>query len=45
MPKMSKRVLSADAIAAKASRGQDVSAHFTNKFTVVKPVRRKDLRE
>ena len=23
-----------------ASRGEDVSAHFTNKFTVVKPLRR-----
>jgi hypothetical protein len=40
MPKTSKRGLSADEIAEKASRGEDVSAHFTNKFTVVRPVRR-----
>lgn len=40
MPKMSKTVISADEIAEKASRGEDVSAHFTNKFTVVRPVRR-----
>ena len=40
MPKMSKTTLSADEIAEKASRGEDVSAYFTNKFTVVRPVRR-----
>ncbi len=40
MPKTSKTGLSADQIAEKASRGEDVSAHFTNKFTVVRPVRR-----
>ena len=40
MPKMSKTSLSADQIAEKASRGEDVSQHFTNKFTVVRPVRR-----
>ncbi len=39
MPKTSKKT-SADEIAEKASRGEDVSAHFTNKFTVVRPVRR-----
>ena len=27
-------------IADKASRGEDVSAHFTNTFTVVRPIRR-----
>jgi hypothetical protein len=27
-------------IAEMASRGEDVSAYFTNKFTVVRPVRR-----
>jgi hypothetical protein len=26
-----------DEIAAMASRGEDVSAHFTNKFTTVRP--------
>ena len=40
MPKMSRTTLSADEIAAMASRGEDVSAYFTNKFTVVRPVRR-----
>jgi hypothetical protein len=40
MPKSSKNALSADEIAAKASRGEDVSAYFSNKFTVVRPVRR-----
>lgn len=40
MPRVSKSKLSADAIAEKATRGEDVSAHFTNKFTVVRPVRR-----
>ncbi|HVP49252.1 MAG TPA: ribbon-helix-helix protein, CopG family [Bryobacteraceae bacterium] len=32
--------LSADQIAEEASLGEDVSAHFANKFTVVRPVRR-----
>ena len=40
MPKTSRTRISADEIAEKASRGEDVSAHFTNKFTVVRPVRR-----
>jgi len=40
MPKISKTAPSADQIAEMASRGEDVSAHFTNKFTVVRPVRR-----
>jgi len=40
MRKMPKRATSADAIAEKASRGEDVSTYFTNKFTVVRPVRR-----
>ena len=40
MPETSKPALSADEIAEKASRGEDVSGYFTNKFTVVKPVRR-----
>jgi hypothetical protein len=30
----------ADKIAEKASRGEDVSSHFTNAFTVVRPIRR-----
>jgi hypothetical protein len=40
MPKTSKRTTSADEIAEMASRGEDISAHFSNKFTVVRPVRR-----
>ena len=40
MPKISRTAPTADAIAEKASRGEDVSAYFTNKFTVVRPVRR-----
>ncbi len=40
MPKSSKNAPSADEIAAKASRGEDISAYFSNKFTVVRPVRR-----
>ena len=40
MPKTSRTTLSADQIAEKASRGEDISAYFTNKFTVVRPVRR-----
>ena len=40
MPKTSKKAPTADQIAEMASRGEDVSAYFTNKFTVVKPVRR-----
>jgi hypothetical protein len=40
MPKTSRRTPTADEIAGMASRGEDVSAHFTNKFTVVRPVRR-----
>jgi hypothetical protein len=40
MPKASRTIPTADEIAAMASRGEDVSAYFTNKFTVVRPVRR-----
>jgi hypothetical protein len=35
-----KKSPSADEIAEMASRGEDVSAYFTNQFTVVRPVRR-----
>jgi len=31
---------SADDIAERASRGEDISAYFTNRFTVVRPVKR-----
>ena len=40
MPKTSRNAPSADEIAEKATRGEDISAYFTNKFTVVRPVRR-----
>jgi hypothetical protein len=40
MPKTSRPRISADEIAEKASRGEDVSRYFTNKFTVVRPVHR-----
>lgn len=40
MPKTSRPKISADEIAAKASRGEDISTYFTNKFTVVRPVHR-----
>ena len=40
MPTTSKRTPTADEIADLASGGVDVSAYFTNKFTVVRPVRR-----
>ena len=40
MPTTSKTKLPADDIADKASRGEDVSMDFTNKFTVVRPVKR-----
>jgi hypothetical protein len=40
MPIKSKSTPTADEIAAKATRGEDVSAFFTNQFTVIRPVRR-----
>src|SRR5262245_8929451 len=40
MPKTSKKSPSADEIAEMASRGEDISSFFTNKFTVVRPIQR-----
>ncbi len=40
MPNTSKKAETADQIAERASRGQDVSAYFTGKFTVVRPAQR-----
>jgi len=37
---MSNTKRTADQIAEMATRGEDISAYFTNKFTVVRPVRR-----
>ena len=40
MPNKSRLAIAPEEIAEKASRGEDVSSFFTNKFTVVSPVRR-----
>jgi len=40
MPKSFKKAPTADEIAEMASRGEDVSRYFTNKFAVVKPIHR-----
>lgn len=40
MPKTFRKTPSAEKIAEMASRGEDISGYFTNKFTVVRPVRR-----
>ena len=37
MAKPSSKPVDAEEIAEMADRGQDVSAHFTNQFTVVRP--------
>ena len=40
MPKTPKKAPTADEIADKADRGEDISSYFTNRFTVVRPVHR-----
>jgi hypothetical protein len=40
MPKTPKKTPTADEIADKADRGEDISSYFSNRFTVVRPVRR-----
>lgn len=40
MPSRSKKSPTADTFAEMATRGEDVSRFFTNRFTVVRPVRR-----
>ncbi len=37
MPKTSSKPMEADDIAEMADRAQDISTHFTNQFTVVRP--------
>ncbi len=37
MPKSFSKPVDAEQIAEMADRGQDISAHFTNQFTVVRP--------
>ncbi len=43
MPKTRKPKVTADEIAELATREEDISAHFTNKFTVVRPIHRVNL--
>ena len=40
MAKIPKRRATAEEIADKATRGEDVSGYFTNRFTVVRPIHR-----
>jgi hypothetical protein len=40
MPKTSKKGPSADEIAEMATRGENISGYFTNRFSVVRPVHR-----
>jgi hypothetical protein len=40
MPKTLRKTATADEIAEMASRGEDISPYFTNRFEVVRPVRR-----
>jgi hypothetical protein len=40
MPKTSRKPPTADEIAEMAERGEDVSAYFTNKFTLIRPIQR-----
>ena len=43
MPKTLRKSRTAEEIADMASRGEDISAYFTNKFTVVRPLHRVNL--
>ena len=43
MPRTSRTRPTADEIAEMASRGEDISAHFTNQFTVVRPLKRVNI--
>lgn len=43
MPNKSSAPLTADEIAEKATRGEDISGFFTNRFTVMRPVRRVNI--
>ncbi len=42
MPKTIEKTPSADEIAEMATRGEDVSGLFSNRFKVVRPVQRED---
>ena len=43
MPKTPGKTPTADEIADRADRGEDISSYFTNRFTVVRPVRRVNI--
>lgn len=43
MPRTSKKPPTADEIAEMASRGEDISSYFTNRFSVVRPVQRVNI--
>lgn len=43
MARTPRKAPTADEIAAMADRGEDISRYFTNKFTVVRPVRRVNI--
>jgi hypothetical protein len=43
MPRKSSARPTAEEIAEMATRGEDISAYFTNKFTVVRPIRRANV--
>lgn len=43
MPKTPSKTPTADEIADRADRGEDISRYFTNRFTVVRPVRRVNI--
>jgi len=43
MRKTTKAAPTADRIAEMATRGEDVSAYFSNQFTVVRPIRRVNI--
>src|SRR5271157_3339359 len=43
MPKIPSKTPTADEIAEMADRGEDISSYFTNRFTVVRPIRRVNI--
>ena len=40
MPRTSRKPVTAGEIADRATRGEDISRHFTNQFKVVRPIHR-----
>ena len=43
MPKIPRKTPAAEEIADRADRGEDISSYFTNRFTVVRPIRRVNI--